>query len=76
MNVITIRADEVRIGDQLYDSSAPHPFDWKSVRKVVPVPVPVRLEHGGMTDMPGVRICTGAWFTVKTQCEGIIVRRF
>jgi len=63
MNELTIRAEAVRVGDQIYDSGHYMPGTWVPVTKTEPA-------TGNY-----ITIVTANWSTIKHRYEGIAVRR-
>jgi hypothetical protein len=71
-----VKAQDVRVGDHIYNSSAKHPaFQWCRVSAVEKTTTRVRLEHGGEATVEAYRIETSGWYTVKTRNEGVGIVR-
>ncbi len=65
MAIETVRADEVKPGDHLYDATANPAFQWVRVVSVEP-----------RTDEPNIVVIkTTRWDTWKHKGEGVAVRR-
>ena len=76
MQHLTIKARDVQVGDELYNSLATHPaFRWTRVKNVQRCMVPCELDDGRTVDLPGVWIDTFAWSTMEILNAAIAVRR-
>lgn len=70
MNVenLVLAANEVMVGDRIYNSRATHPaFRWARVNQVVPTV----MANG----RDGIELITSGWHTVADAREGIRVQR-
>lgn len=74
MKMMTIRAADVRVGDEMWNSSSTL-WRWVRVKSVSYSSVRVTLEGGVETSVPGVHLVTNAWSTTKVLDEAVAVRR-
>jgi hypothetical protein len=76
MNPITVAANQVRVGDKLYNSREKHlAFKWSRVISVESVQTRVTLEGGSEVDVPGVRLNTASYSKTLMAEEAISVMR-
>lgn len=76
MHLITVAANQVRVGDELYNSREKHPaFRWNRVMSIDLRQVRVMLEGGAEVDVPGVWLNTSSYSKVLVAEEGIAVMR-
>ena len=76
MKTETVAAQDVQVGDRLYNSHATHPaFRWCRVKEIVEGEYPVRLEGGSIKKVKGHELHTSGWYTIKTHGQAVTVQR-
>jgi hypothetical protein len=73
--LLTIAAQDVRVGDEIYNPRATHaPFRWNRIRAITKSKISVRLEGGAVKEIDGFAFDCGYLFS-KTRDEAVCVRR-
>jgi hypothetical protein len=75
MQTVIVKAQDVRVGDELCSTHTRHPaFRWHRIREITKKKVAVRLEGGEVKEIDGFKFDCG-YLSSAVKDEAVYVRR-